>query len=92
MQRLKAGGYVSVPVPAGEYNVTARQTLFLIVPTIPKTITVAVAPGSHSYVRVDQRIVDVDRDGGWRAMQEVFIEEVDEETGRAEIASARANL
>jgi hypothetical protein len=89
--QLKSGGMISVTLPEGEYRVTALQTLFLVVPTIPKSITVAVVPGSRSYVRVDQRITRLDAGGSFSATQETLIEEVSAEVGQAELAKTRAN-
>jgi hypothetical protein len=88
---LKAGGYMRAVLPEGEHRVTIRQTIFLIIPTIPKSVTVAVVPGSRSYVKVDQRITGFGLHGGATATQETSIEEVSVETGQAEIAGMRAN-
>jgi hypothetical protein len=91
MGRLKSGGNVGLAVPAGEHDVTIRQNL-LFIPTIPRTITVAVAAGGSAYVRADQRITELDAsDGGARAMQAVFIEEVSLEQGQEEIGKTRGN-
>lgn len=88
--QLKAGGFIAVKLPEGEYQVTAMQTLFLVLPTIPKSVSVAVVPGSTSYVRVDQRIASVGS-GGAAATQEISVEEVNVETGQAEIAITHQN-
>jgi hypothetical protein len=69
---LKAGGYLSATLPPGEHDVTVRQSL-LFVPTIWDTVSVAVAPGSVSYVRVDQRVTKVGNAGFLSAMQKVTI-------------------
>lgn len=87
---LKAGGYVSRTLPPGEHKVTVRQSM-LFVPTIWDNVTVAVAPGSVSYVRIDQRVTKVGTAGFFSAMQKVSIEEVSAETGQAEIADTRQN-
>jgi hypothetical protein len=88
--QLKAGGYLSMALPPGEHEVTVRQAL-LFVPTIWDTVTVAVAPGSVSYVRVDQRVTKVGNAGFFSAMQKVTIEEVSAEEGQSEIADTRQN-
>lgn len=90
MIMLKAGGYVSRTLPPGEHKITVRQSL-LFVPTIWDSVTIAVAPGSVSYVRVDQRVTKVGTAGFFSAMQKVSIEEVPAETGQAEIADTRLN-
>lgn len=90
MGLLKAGGYISATLPPGEHDVTVRQSL-LFVPTIWDTVTVAVAPGSVSYVRVDQRVTKVGNAGYFSAMQKVSIEEVSDEIGQSEITETRQN-
>ena len=87
---LKPGGYVSMSLPPGEHKVTVRQTM-LFIPTIWDTVDIAVAAGSVSYVRVDQRVTKVGTAGTFSAMQQVFIEEVTPEEGQAEIAETRQN-
>jgi hypothetical protein len=88
--RLSAGAYVTISVPPGEHEVTARQTA-LFVPTVWRSVEVAVAAGSVSYVRVDQRVTEVGTAGTFSAMQAVSIEEVSVEEGQREIAETRAN-
>jgi hypothetical protein len=88
--RLAPGAYVTVSLPPGEHEVTVRQAT-LFVPTVWKSTTVAVAAGSVSYVRVDQRVTEVGTAGTFSAMQAVFIEEVSAEEGQREIAETRAN-
>lgn len=90
MGQLSAGGYVSRTLPPGEHKVTVRQTM-VFVPTIWDSVTVAVAPGSVSYVKVDQRVTKVGNAGFFSAMQQVSIEEVSAETGQREIAETRKN-
>jgi Protein of unknown function (DUF2846) len=90
MGRLRAGGYVKLIVPIGEHKVTAHQSVFLL-PTWPQSVEVAVASGASAYVKVDQRITDVDFSGGASATQQIFIEEVSSTTGQSEIASLREN-
>ncbi len=90
MGMLKAGGYLSLTLPPGEHDVTVRQAL-LFVPTLWDTVTVAVAPGSVSYVRVDQRVTKVGNAGFFSAMQQVSIEEVSADIGQSEIADTRQN-
>lgn len=90
MGQLNAGGYVARTLPPGEHKVTVRQTV-LFVPTIWDSVTVAVAPGSISYVRIDQRVTRIGNAGFFSAMQQVSIEEVPAETGQREIAETRKN-
>jgi hypothetical protein len=90
MGRLKAGGYFKKIVPIGEHKVTVNQSLLLL-PTWPESVEVAVASASSSYVKVDQRITDIDFDGGATATQQVFIEEVPSPAGQSEIAALREN-
>lgn len=90
MGMLKAGGYVTRTLPPGEHKITIRQSM-LFVPTIWDSVTIAVAPGSVSYVRIDQRVTKVGTAGFFSAMQNVSIEEVPAETGQAEIAETRQN-
>jgi hypothetical protein len=90
MGMLKAGGYVSATLPPGEHDVTVRQTM-LFVPTLWDTVSVAVAPGSVSYVRIDQRVTKVGNAGFFSAMQKISIEEVSAEVGQSEIAETRQN-
>lgn len=88
--QLRAGGFVSKAVPAGEYNVSVRQSL-LMVPVWSRSVEVAVAEGGSTYVRVDQRYTQFGADSGISARQQIFIEEVDSLTGQAEIAETRRN-
>jgi hypothetical protein len=90
MGMLKAGGYVSAALPPGEHDVTVRQTM-LFVPTLWDTVRVAVAPGSVSYVRIDQRVTKVGNAGFFSAMQKISIEEVSAEVGQSEITETRQN-
>jgi len=90
MGRLKAGGYFKKIVPIGEHKVTVNQSLLLL-PTWPESVEVAVASASSSYVKVDQRITDIDFDGGATATQQVFIEKVPSPAGQSEIAALREN-
>lgn len=91
MGRLKSGGYVEKVVPIGEYKVTVRQTV-LFVPTWPQSVEVAVGSGGSAYVKVDQRVTGVTTEGeGATATQQVFIEEVGNTEGQAEIAQAKKN-
>jgi hypothetical protein len=88
--RLSAGAFLMVSLPPGEHEVTLRQTA-LFIPTIWRSIDVAVAAGSVSYVRVDQRVTEVGNAGTFSAMQGITIEEVSAEEGQREIADTRAN-
>lgn len=87
---LKAGGYISMTLSPGEHDVTVRQSM-LFVPTIWHTVTVAVAPGSVSYIRVDQRVTKIGTSGTFSAMQHISIEEVSAEEGQKEIEQTRQN-
>jgi hypothetical protein len=88
MGRLKAGGYFKLIVPIGEHKVTVNQSIFLL-PTWPESVEVAVASATSTYVKVDQRITDVDFSSGAMATQQVYIEEVSSPTGQNEIAALR---
>ena len=87
---LKAGGYISITLSPGEHDVTVRQSM-LFVPTIWHTVTVAVAPGSVSYVRIDQRVTKIGTSGVFSAMQLISIDEVSVEEGQKEIEQTRQN-
>jgi hypothetical protein len=89
--KLKAGGFIRVDVPEGDVDVAVQQSVFLMVPTIPRIITVAVVAGTESYVRVDQKINDASFQDGVAVSQSIDIEEVPAETGRAEMAQTREN-
>jgi len=88
MGRLKAGGYFKLIVPIGEHKVTANQSIFLL-PTWPESVEIGVASATSTYVKVDQRITDVDFSTGAMATQQVYIEEVPSPTGQNEIAALR---
>jgi hypothetical protein len=88
MGRLKAGGYFKFIVPIGEHKVTVNQSIFLL-PTWPESVEVAVASATSTYVKVDQRITDLDFSSGATATQQVSIEEVSSPTGQNEIAALR---
>jgi hypothetical protein len=90
MGKLKAGGYFKKIVPIGEHKVTVQQSVLLL-PTWPETVEVAVASASGTYVKIDQRVTDVDLSGGATATQQVFIEEVPAPTGQSEILNMREN-
>ena len=90
--RMRAGSFIAGTFPEGEVDVTVQQSLLLIIPTIPKTVTITVVRGSTSYVRLNQTIDKVGLDGGASVMQSVEIEEVPSEVGQAEIAQARQNI
>jgi hypothetical protein len=90
MGRLKAGGYLKKVVPIGDHKVTVQQSVLLL-PTWPESVEVAVASASSTYVKIDQRITNVDLSGGATATQQVFIEEVSDITGQAEILNMREN-
>jgi hypothetical protein len=88
---MKAGSYIAVPMPPGEYRVTVQQSMLMMVPTIPRWVTVDVAPGSRSYVKVNQKIDDVKFGGGLTVMQSVDIEEMSAEEGQKELTETKLN-
>ncbi len=88
MGRLKAGGYLKLIVPIGEHKVTVNQSIFLL-PTWPESVEVAVASATSTYVKVDQRITEVDFSSGAVATQQVYIEEMPSPTGQNEISALR---
>ena len=90
--RMRSGSYIAVEVPEGEVKVSVQQSLFMLVPTIPRSVTVDVVAGGSSYVRIDQVISGADMSNGVTVSQSVEIEEVSPETGRAELEMARKNL
>jgi hypothetical protein len=90
--RMRSGSYIAVTVPEGEVKVSVQQSLFMLVPTIPRSVTVTVVAGGYSYVRVDQVISGTDLSGGVTVNQSVEIEEVSPEVGQAELEKARKNL
>ena len=89
--RMRPGSFVAATFPEGDYNVTVQQSIFLLVPTIPKTISVTVVRGSQTYVRVDQTIDAIGMTSGASVTQSVSIEEVPFEVGQAELAKTRQN-
>ena len=89
--RLRPGAFIAATFPEGEYSVTVQQSVFLLVPTIPKSVSVTVVRGSQSYVKVDQVIDSFGAAGGASVTQSITIEEVSYEVGQAELASARQN-
>lgn len=90
MGQLRAGGFVSKVVPAGDYTVRVLQSL-LMMPIWSDSVEVAVADGGSAYVKIDQRYTKFGVDSGVSARQQIFIEEVDSVAGQAEIAETRAN-
>ncbi len=90
--RMRSGSYIAVEVPEGEVTVAVQQSLFMLVPTIPRSVSVDVVAGGSSYVRVDQVISGADMSNGITVSQSVEIEEVSPEVGRAELEKARKNL
>jgi len=90
--RMRSGSYIAVTVPEGEVTVAVQQSLFMLVPTIPRSVSVEVVAGGSSYVRVDQVINGADMSGGVTVSQSVEIEEVSPEVGQAELEKARKNL
>lgn len=90
MGQLRAGGFMSKVVPAGDYTVRVRQSL-LMMPIWSDSVEVSVADGGSAYVKVDQRYTKFGVDSGVSARQQISIEEVDNLEGQAEIAETRAN-
>jgi hypothetical protein len=89
--RLRPGAFIAATFPEGDYNVTVQQSVFLLVPTIPKTVSVTVVRGSQSFVRVDQTIDSIGMSGGASVTQSISIEEVPYDVGQAELAKTRRN-
>lgn len=89
--RMRAGSFIAATFPEGDYVVTLQQSVLMIVPTIPRTITVTVVRGSQSYVRVDQTIDSIGLSGGATVTQSISIEEVPFDVGQAELAKSRQN-
>jgi Protein of unknown function (DUF2846) len=89
--RMKAGSYIAATFPEGDFKVTVQQSVFMLVPTIPKSVEVTVVRGSQSYVRVDQSIDSVGMTGGVSVSQSTSIEEVPFDVGQAELAKTRKN-
>jgi hypothetical protein len=89
--RMRTGSYVAGTFPEGDYNVTVQQSIFLLIPTIPKTISVTVVRGSMTYVRVDQTIDTIGMAGDASVSQSTSIEEVPFEIGQTELAKTRLN-
>lgn len=86
---LLAGRYFEARVPEGEITVTAQQAVLLIVPTIPKSVDVAVIASAPTYVRVDQVISSTGLDGGVTVNQQVSIREVQPEEAQADLAKLK---
>ena len=89
--QIKAGSFIAAKVPEGEVKVMLQQSLFLLIPTIPRYVTVSVVAGGSSYVRVDQKISSADLSSGVTVNQSITIEEVSSEVGQAELAATREN-
>lgn len=88
---MKAGAYIAAAVPEGNVKVTVQQSVLLVLPTIPKSVDVAVVAGTTSYVRVDQNIIDAGVTEGVTVAQEVAIEEVTSEQAQQELETTRLN-
>lgn len=91
---MRPGSFVAANVPAGEIKVIVQQTVFMIMPTIPKSVTVTVVPGSISYVRVNQMIDSIGSGGvtgGVQLTQSISIEEVPFDIGQKELELTRQN-
>lgn len=90
---MRPGSFIAANVPAGEIKVTVQQAMFLVLPTIPKSVEVTVVPGSNSYVRVNQSIVSAGgaAGGGVQVMQSISIEEVPFDVGQQELEATRQN-
>jgi hypothetical protein len=63
----------------------------MLIPTIPRTITVTVVAGGTSYVRVDQKIVRTDFERGATVSQAIEIAEVPSLEAQEELAETRRN-
>lgn len=91
---MRPGAFIAANVPAGEIKVTVQQSVFLLLPTIPRTVEVTVVPGSMSYVRVNQVIDNIGSGGaagGVQVMQSISIEEVPFDVGQKELEATRQN-
>jgi hypothetical protein len=88
---MKAGAFVAAAVPEGSVKVTVQQSVLLVLPTIPKSVDIAVVAGTTSYVRVDQNIIDAGVTEGVTIAQEVAIEEVTSEQAQQELETTRLN-
>ena len=88
---MRAGSFIAATFPEGDYVVTLQQSVLMIVPTIPRTVTVTVVRGSQSYVRVDQTIDSIGLSSGATVTQSISIEEVPFDVGQAELAKSRQN-
>ena len=89
--RMKAGSFRAISVPEGDVEVQVQQSLLMLVPTIPRSVTVTVVAGSKSYVRVNQIIDSASVGSGVAVSQSVSIEEVSSEVGQEELALTRQN-
>ncbi len=90
--RMRAGSFIAVTFPEGDVDVTVQQSVLMLIPTIPKTVTVTVIRGSQSYVRVNQTIDSMSMTGGANVTQSITIEEVPFDVGQAELAETRQNI
>lgn len=91
---MRPGSFIAANVPAGEIKVVVQQSVFMLVPTIPKKVVVTVVPGSMSYVRVNQKIDSMGSGGdagGVQVMQSISIEEVPFDVGQQELEMTRQN-
>lgn len=88
---IKAGSFIAAKVPEGEVKVMLQRSVFMLIPTIPRSVTVTVVAGSSSYVRVDQKISSASFDAGVTVNQSIEIEEVSSEVGQAELEATREN-
>jgi len=89
--RMNAGSFRAINVPEGDVEVQVQQSLLMLVPTIPRSVTVTVVAGSKSYVRVNQTIDSASVGSGLAVSQSVNIEEVSSEVGQEELAQTRQN-
>ena len=90
---MRPGAFIAANVAAGDIKVMVQQTVFMVLPTIPKSVEVTVVPGSNSYVRVNQAIDSVGGGvgGGVQVMQSISIEEVPFDIGQQELEATRQN-
>jgi hypothetical protein len=88
---IKAGSFIVATVPEGDVKVTVQQSVLMFIPTIPRSVTVAVVDSGTSYVQVDQTIDSASLSGGVTVNQSINIKEVSSEEGQAELEKTRQN-
>jgi hypothetical protein len=88
---IMAGSFIAAHVPEGEVKVVVQQSVLMLIPTIPRSITVTVINGGTSFVRVDQKIHSATLDSGLTVTQSIEIEEVSSEEGQLALEETRQN-